>query len=81
MRNATVVLTFLDGNPAWGSHLSTDGEYLISYTTRIARRYGGKMRVLNKKFSKTTSQHMNLLRLACVERGILMEAVADVDAG
>ncbi len=69
IKNSEVINSWLNGTPAQGSHLRTDGSDLFSYRLLIGRTTGNvrKHKVVYNytsngqyKISKTTTQHVNL---------------------
>ena len=80
--NEQVINSFLNGRPASGLNLSTDGTSLYSYRLEIARHYGGKPMVWDYTAtggayqSMTTSQHVGLIKRQVKSSSIMLPEVA-----
>lgn len=53
-----------------GASIWTDGEDIFSYATRIVTREGQRVLFNQEKYSATTSNHQNSLRMLMAQNGI-----------
>jgi len=68
--NRAVVERFLEGKRGMSVTLMSDGRTLFSYMLPIAEHAGGPVKVLLVQYvSKTTAQHLGLLRAICRAKG------------
>lgn len=60
---AATINAWLAGKPQWGGYFITDGQYIYSYRTTLARRYpSGKIYVIDKPDSgPATTKHYNAI--------------------
>ena len=81
--NEQVINSFLNGRPASGLNLSTNGTSLYSYRLEIARHYGGKPMVWDYTAtggafqSMTTSQHVGLIKRQVPTGNIMLVEFAE----
>lgn len=61
MKNINVVKNFIHRVPAYGSHLISTGDKLISYHTTIAQFSGNELHINKTKYSRTTLRHLNYI--------------------